>query len=573
VFCGTCGLIPARIVGQRSEKKGARPGDRIVMVGGRIGKDGIHGATFSSEELHEGSPATAVQIGDPITQKKMSDFLLEARDHGMFSSITDNGAGGLASSVGEMARGPGGCRIHLDRAPLKYAGLAPWEILLSEAQERMTLSVPEESLEPLLDLARRREVEVTDLGEFTDSGLFECFYAGRRVAALDMEFLHNGVPVMDLEAQLDPVPARSETLQDTEDLTPDLLGVLGRFNVCSKEAFVRMYDHEVLGQSVLKQFQGAAHDGPGDAAVIRPVPGSARGLAIACGICPKYSDLDAYAMTAAAVDEAVRNLLCVGAKLGTIAGLDNFCWPDPVQSEKTPDGRHKLAQLVRSCEALHEICLAYGIPLISGKDSMKNDYKIGDTKISIPPTILFTAAGIVPDVTQCVSMDAKSPGDFVYVLGETRNEMGGSEYLGLRGEIGNTPPRVDAGRALVLYRALSAAMDKGVVASCHDVSDGGLAVALAETALAGRLGMDIDLAPLGIENDVIALFSESQSRFVVTIPERQAAMFEQLFRGLACRCVGKVYDEPRFRVRHGKCVRVDAALAQLEAAWKRPLAW
>ncbi len=573
VFCGTGGLIPARIEGQRSERKCAGAGDRIVMVGGRIGKDGIHGATFSSEELHEGSPATAVQIGDPITQKKMSDFLIEARDLGHFSSITDNGAGGLASSVGEMAKGPGGCRIHLDRAPLKYAGLAPWEILLSEAQERMTLSVPEESLEPLMDLARRREVEVTDIGEFTDSGLFECFYEGRRVAALSMEFLHNGVPVMDLEARLDPAPLGRETIEDKDDLTGDLLGVLGSYNVCSKEALVRMYDHEVLGQSVLKQFQGAAHDGPGDAAVIRPVPGSKRGLAIACGICPKYSDLDAYAMAAAAVDEAVRNLLCVGARLGTIAGLDNFCWPDPIQSEKTPDGRHKLAQLVRSCEALQEICLAYGIPLISGKDSMKNDYKIGDTKISIPPTLLFTVVGIVPDVTRCVSMDAKNPGDFVYVVGDTRREMGGSEYLALRGEIGATVPRVDAGRALVLYRALSAAMEQGLVASCHDVSDGGLGAALAETALAGRLGMDIDLAPLRTENDVVALFSESQSRFVVTVPAASATSLEQTFRGLPCFCVGKVYDAPRFRVRNGKRVRVDAALAQIEAAWKRPLAW
>lgn len=573
VFCGTGGLIPAAIEGQRSEKKSAKPGDRIVMVGGRIGKDGIHGATFSSEELHEGSPATAVQIGDPITQKKMSDFLLEARDLGLFSSITDNGAGGLASSVGEMAKGPGGCQVHLDRAPLKYAGLAPWEILLSEAQERMTLSVPEEMIEPLMDLARRREVEVTDLGSFTSSGLFECFYNGRRVAALDMEFLHNGVPVMQLEAKLDPVPVRSETLSDADDLTGDMLAVLGSYNVCSKEAFVRMYDHEVLGQSVLKQFQGIAHDGPGDAAVIRPVPGSKRGIAIACGIAPKYSDIDAGAMTAAAVDEAVRNLLCVGAKLGTIAGLDNFCWPDPVQSEKTPDGRHKMAQLVQSCETLREICLVYGIPLISGKDSMKNDYKIGDTKISIPPTLLFTACGIVPDVTKCVSMDAKGANDLVYVLGDTHAEMGGSEYLALKGEIGNTVPRVNAERALVVYTALSAAIEKGLVASCHDVSDGGLGAALAETALAGRLGMDVDLAPLHVENDVVALFGESQSRFVVTVTQSMAGAFEPLFRGLPCYCIGKVVETPQVRVRNGSRVRVNASLAQLEAAWKRPLAW
>ncbi|MCH8205067.1 MAG: phosphoribosylformylglycinamidine synthase, partial [Candidatus Hydrogenedentes bacterium] len=373
VFCGTGGLIPATLNGRPSESKSAKPGDRIVMVGGRIGKDGIHGATFSSEELHEGSPSTAVQIGDPITQKKMSDFLLEARDLGLFSCITDNGAGGLSSSVGEMARGPGGCELHLDKAPLKYTGLAPWEIFLSEAQERMTLAVPPDSMEPLLDLARRREVEAADLGQFTDSGRLECYYQGERIASLDMDFLHDGVPTMLLKAKAAAPPSEDETIVEDVDLAEELKAVLGSLNVCSKESFVRMYDHEVLGQSVLKQFQGAEADGPGDAAVIRPVPGSKRGLAIACGICPKYSDLDAYAMMAAAVDEAVRNLICVGARIGRIAGLDNFCWPDPVQSAKTPDGEHKLAQLVRCCEALHEVCVAYELPVSSGKDSMEND--------------------------------------------------------------------------------------------------------------------------------------------------------------------------------------------------------
>jgi phosphoribosylformylglycinamidine synthase len=573
VFCGTGGLIPAQIEGRRTERKSAAVGDRIVMVGGRIGKDGIHGATFSSEELHGGSPATAVQIGDPITQKKMSDFLLEARDLGLFNSITDNGAGGLSSSVGEMAKGPGGCRIHLDRAPLKYPGLAPWEIFLSEAQERMTLAVPPDNLESLLDLAHRREVEATDLGEFTDSGLLECFYGEDRVAALDMEFLHHGLPQLELEARLDPQPPRREVIEDRPNLTADLLAVLGSLNVCSKESFVRMYDHEVQGQSVLKQFQGAQADGPGDAAVIRPVPDSNRGLAVACGVCPKFSDLDTYWMMASAIDEAVRNLVCVGVPPGMIAGLDNFCWPDPVQSEKTPDGRHKLAQLVRCCEALHEFCIAYGVPLISGKDSMKNDYKIGDTKISIPPTVLFTVVGIVPDVTKCVSMDAKNAGDLVYVLGETRPEFGGSEYLHTKGQLGATVPTVDAKSALERYESLFDAIDQRLVASAHDVSDGGLGVALAETAFAGDLGMEIDLERLGTPNNVVALFSESQSRIVVTVPEPRAEAFEALFRGQSCHRVGTVTADKRLRVRRGSATCVEAGIDDLKAAWKRTLAW
>lgn len=573
VFCGTGGLMPRTVAGQPGHEKAARPGDLIVMSGGRIGKDGIHGATFSSEELHEGSPATAVQIGDPITQKKMHDFLLEARDLGLFSCITDNGAGGLSSSIGEMARSAGGAEIHLDRAPLKYAGLAPWEIFLSEAQERMTLAVPPEKLEAFLALSKRRDVESTAIGSFTGDGLLTCYYNGARIAALSMEFLHDGVPRMVLPAKLEQRPRQPELISENTDLTADLKAVLGALNVCSKESFVRMYDHEVQASSVLKPFQGAENDGPGDAAVIRPVPGSKRGIGVACGIAPKYSDLDAYAMMACAIDEAVRNLVCVGAKMGNIAGLDNFCWPDPVQSEKTPDGAHKLAQLVRCCEALRDLCIAYDIPLISGKDSMKNDYKIGDTKISIPPTVLFTAAALLDDVNKAVSMDVKRADDVIYVLGETGHELGGSEYFALKGQLGQNAPRVDPKRARALYERLSHAIDQGLVASCHDCSDGGLGVALAESAFAGGLGMRIDLAPLGVQSNVAALFSESQSRFVVTVRPDHAEAFEAALDGSACYRVGVVTAEPLFEVTGSGGAKVLAPIADLKAAWQQPLAW
>ncbi len=573
VFCGTGGLIPATVAGQASHEKAARPGDLIVMTGGRIGKDGIHGATFSSEELHEGSPATAVQIGDPITQKKMADFLLEARDLGLFSCITDDGAGGLSSSVGEMARVPGGAEIHLDRAPLKYAGLAPWEIFLSEAQERMTLAVPPDKMDAFMDLAARREVEASVLGTFTDSGRLDCWFEGKLAGSLCMEFLHGGLPRMRLKAELAPAPAAPEIEVKSTDLTGDLKRVLGALNVCSKESFVRMYDHEVLGQSVLKQFQGEAHDGPGDAGVIRPVAGSKRGIAVSCGIAPKYADLDARSMMACAVDEAVRNLVAVGAKMGTIAGLDNFCWPDPVQSEKTPDGAHKLAQLVLACETLYDLCVAYDIPLISGKDSMKNDYKIGDTKISIPPTVLFTAAAVIGDVTRLVSMDAKRAGDGVYVLGDTLDEMGGSEYLNLLGVPGGAAPQVNPLSARKLYERLHLAIMAGLVASCHDCSDGGLGVALAETAFSGGLGMDLDLSHIGVDNGAVALFSESQSRFVVTVPRGKAADFEAAMAGSPVHPLGRTTAEPVLRVLCADGGRVEADIMELKAAWKKPLAW
>jgi phosphoribosylformylglycinamidine synthase len=571
VFCGTGGLIPVTINGKPSHEKCAQPGDLIVMCGGRIGKDGIHGATFSSEELHEGSPATAVQIGDAITQKKMADFLIEARDLGLFSNITDNGAGGLSSSIGEMAKGSGGAAIHLDRAPLKYPGLAPWEIFLSEAQERMTLGVPPAKKNAFLDLAKRREVEATVLGEFTASGRLECFHLGKLIGALDMHFLHDGVPKMHLQAKWTPPTRKPEITIQQSDLMADLKAVLGSLNVCSKESFVRMYDHEVLAQSVLKQFQGVNHDGPGDAGVIRPVPGSKRGIAVACGITPKYSDLDTYWMMASSVDEAVRNLVAVGARIGTIAGLDNFCWPDPVKSDKTPDGDYKLAQLVRCCEALYDFCTAYDIPLISGKDSMKNDYKIGDTKISIPPTVLFTAAAIIDDVTKVVSMDVKRAGDAVYVVGETHNEMGGSEYLALRGELGANVPKVDAKKARALYKKLSAAIASGLVASCHDCSDGGLGVALAESAFSGGFGMEIELYSVGVENDVVALFSESQSRFVVTTAADKADEFESAMSGAAFARLGTTTQSDLFKIHGCDGKWHEARLGELKAAWQRTL--
>ena len=576
VFCGTGGLMPAEVSGRPSHEKTANPGDLIVMVGGRIGKDGIHGATFSSEELHESSPAGAVQIGDPITQKKMVDFILEARDAGLYTCITDNGAGGLSCSVGEMARYCGGCELHLDRAPLKYSGLAPWEILLSEAQERMTLAVAPEQIDQFMQLAQRRSVEATVLGTFTDSGRYHVLYAGKTIAYLSMEFLHEGVPKMELDAQWEPPSHPEPDFADPADLTADLKAVLGRLNVCSKESFVRQYDHEVQGGSVLKPFVGVANDGPGDASIAKPVLGSDRGVVIACGICPKYSDIDTYHMMACAIDEAVRNAICVGAKIGHIAGLDNFCWPDPVQSEKTPDGKLKLAQLVRACQALYDYCTAYDLPCISGKDSMKNDFKVGETKISVPPTVLFSVIGVVEDVKKAVSMDAKQPGDIVYVVGETRDELGAGEYLAEKGYTGNNIPKVDAAVARKTYEALSLAIEQGLVASCHDVSDGGLVAALAETAFAGGLGMEVDLrnVPGTLERNDTILFSETQSRFVVTVSPDKAKQFEAALDGCVLSPVGTVVERADFEVTglDGRLV-VQSDIHELKEAWQAPLRW
>jgi phosphoribosylformylglycinamidine synthase len=577
VFCGTGGIMPSKVAGKPSHEKSVLPGDLIVMTGGRIGKDGIHGATFSSVELTEESPATAVQIGDPITQKVMIDFLLEARDFGLYRCITDNGAGGLSSSVGETARMSGGAELHLERAPLKYEGLEPWEILLSEAQERMTLAVPPDRLNEFQELASRRGVESTVLGTYTDSGRFHVLYEGKTVGYLDMDFLHDGLPRMELKARWEKPVHEEPEFPPPENLSETLKQILGRLNVCSKESWVRQYDHEVQGGSTVKPFVGLECDGPSDAAVVKPVLNLDVGVIVANGIVPRYSDIDTYNMVACCVDEAVRNVIAVGGNLDCIAGLDNFCWPDPIQSDKAPDGRYKLAQLVRANMALRDYCTAYGIPLISGKDSMKNDYGVPPNKISIPPTLLFTVLGRMEDVSTAVTMDVKNPGDLVYVIGVTRHELGGSEYYAQNGFTGNSIPSVDAEVARRTYEKISALTRVGVVNSCHDCSDGGLGVCLAESSFAGGLGMEVSLKNLprdGIERDDLILFSESQSRFVITVDPDVKEQVEQELGGVPFDCIGRVSKDDRFQIRGtGGSIIVSTTIGELKIAWKEPLHW
>ena len=573
VYCGTASIMPAQLHGKPCHEKQVHIGDHIIMTGGRIGKDGIHGATFSSEELHEGSPVTAVQIGDPITQRRMFDFLILARDRGLYNSITDNGAGGLSSSIGEMAEDTGGFELYLERAPLKYPGLQPWEVLISEAQERMSLAVPEDKLEAFMQLAGEMGVEATDLGHFTDSGYYHCLFKGETVCYLDMQFLHGGVPQMQ-------IPARWERKGHTEpqlpepDLNAALLGLLGRLNICSKEAVVRRYDHEVQAGTVVKPLTGVCNDGPSDAAVFRPLFDSFEGIVTAHGICPSYSDIDTYHMMACAIDEALRNYVAVGGNIEHVAGLDNFCWCDPVESERTPDGAYKAAQLVRANKALYAYCVAFGVPLISGKDSMKNDYQIGDTKISIPPTVLFSVIGKIDDVRKALTMDVKAPGDLVYLLGRTADELGGSEYYRMHGELGAQVPQVDAARALALYRTINQAQQQGLLRSCHDLSDGGLAVALAEKAFAGGFGIDADLDQAvqpGQLSDQALLFSESQSRLAVTVSPENRQTVEALFGACDCAYLGQVTQEPVLRLRRGTRILIDATNQQNKAAWQAPL--
>jgi len=583
VYCGTVGIMPRRLAdGRESHDKTPSPGDVIYMVGGRVGSDGIHGATFSSLELTEESPSSAVQIGDPITQKKMVDMLLKARDDGLLQVTTDNGAGGLSSSIGEMAELTGGAKVDLSQVPLKQMGLSSWEILVSESQERMTVGVKPEDCQEFEKLASLHEVEATAVGTFTDSGDFHILHGEQSVALLPIEFLHDGVPQLQLESEW--IPPVNEEPSYPQTNASDMGGILSRLlarpNIASKEWWVRSYDHEVIAQTVIKPFCGVNHDAPGDAAVIAPIHGETQGAVISCGIIPRYSDIDTYAMVAGCIDEAVRNAVCVGVDLDRMAGLDNFCWPDSVESEKTPDGRYKLAQLVRANRALDDVCRAYQLPCISGKDSMKNDVIINGEKISVPPTLLFTLLGNHEDIRKAVSSDFKNSGDIIYLLGQTHQELGASELVTMfrdecGGGIGGKVPAIDTTRNLALYRDLTAAMRQELVVSAHDCSDGGFAVALAEACFGADSGCSVDISEIFNDNNSLdkwgALFGESLGRILVSVKDEYSSEFEAVMASNACFRLGEVVSGDEITISKSGVTILQASMSALKQSWQATL--
>jgi phosphoribosylformylglycinamidine synthase len=553
------------------------------MCGGRVGKDGIHGVTASSEVFSEHTPAGHVQIGDPYTQKKMHDFLLEARDEGLIRFITDNGGGGLSSSVGESARFSNGCEIELEKVPLKYEGLDQWEIWVSESQERMTVAIRPEDRDRFMALSRQHAVESTVIGRYTGSGKLHITYGEKTCAYVDLDLLTSGFPQWTFDAEWRSPEDRGlaePVLRPPKDYGMLLVEMLSRPNICSKEWIVRQYDHEVQGSSVIKPLVGADRDVHSDGAVIRPVLSSDRGLAFSQALLPFYSAIDAYHMTACTIDEAVRRLIAVGGDPDHIGGVDNFCWPSiQYHPEGNPDGRFKAAQLVRSCRALKDLCLAYGIPLLSGKDSMYVDGHLpgryGEThKVSALETLQFSAIGVVTDVNRCMTMDAKMAGDRVYVVGLTRNELGGSEYYDRFGYIGLNVPQVKPGEVSALYRALAGAIKEELTASVHGVYRGGLGAHLALVAMAGNLGMRIDLGAVpaeGVDRDDRLLFSESAGRFIVTVAPEQAERFEHRFQGLPIAWVGDIAADGRFAVKGADGTEiVTKPVTELKAAWKKP---
>jgi phosphoribosylformylglycinamidine synthase len=563
VFAGTVGILPREHEGRKLYEKKAEPGDLIVVVGGRVGKDGIHGATFSSEALDPASPVTAVQIGDPITQKKFSDVIVkEARDIGLYRSITDNGAGGISCSVAEMAKECGGCEVQLEKVPLKYPGMAPWEIWISESQERMTLAVPPENIDAFMELMQRREVEATVIGTFTHSGKCIVLYDNRVVMDISLEFLHDGLPKKLLTTTYTKKVFPEPDAACPERLDSTLIAMLKRKNLCSHEFISIQYDHTVQGGHVLGPVQGKGRV-QSAASLTKVLPGSGKGVGLSQGLFPSYSEIDPYRMAAASIDLAVRGLIAIGVPLDSIAILDNFCWC-------SSDDPERLGQLKLAAQACYDISTAFGTPFISGKDSMFNDFsgfdeKNNRIKISVPPTLLVSSIGVHPDVVKSVSLDAKIPGDLVYLIGETREELGGSEYFIHLGCPGNNVPALDAARMKTCYQRLTDAITHEYIASAYPVTHGGLGIALTKVAIAGRLGMDITL-PKGMRPDYF-LFSESLGRFVVTVAPDKKRAFEQAL-GPDAMLIGRV-TQSTFRVT-GETLLIDLPVKELESAYKAP---
>jgi len=569
VYCGNIGIMD-------KDKcfKNPQAGNVIVMVGGRIGRDGIHGATFSSGEMtheHETIFSHAVQIGNPITEKKMLDVLVQANKAGLYEAITDCGAGGLSSAVGEMGQELG-AEVDLEKAPLKYAGLNYTEIWISEAQERMVIAVKPENLAAIQKIFDDENVESTVVGRFTDDKKLVLRYNGQEVGELDMEFLHNGVPKYSRKAVWETPKLTEPSIAEKDDYNDELMEILSSYNVASKEWVIRQYDHEVQGGSVVKPLTGIDNDGPSDGAVIQPKLDSSRGLAISCGMNPVYGDIDPYWMALAGIEEAIRNIICVGGRVDRIAILDNYCWGDCTRPET-------LGPLVRASQACYDGAMAFGTPFISGKDSLNNVFACEDGKrISIPSTLLISAMSIVDDIGKCITMDAKKASNLLFIVGLTEDELGGSHYYKIKGELGANVPRLDLAIAPKIASKIAEAIAAGLVASCHDCSEGGLAVALSEMAFAGGLGIEADLRGLPKSKDCrrvdAQLFSESNSRYIVEVEPDNYDAFAKLMLNLPFGQIGKVTEEKKLIIKSedGKNV-IESDIESLKKAWQRTFDW
>ncbi len=578
VYVGCVGVIPQKIGERETWKKKAVSGDLIYMVGGDVGIDGIHGATFSSMELSDSSPSTTVQIGDPFTQKKLTDFLLEARDKNLFNSVTDNGAGGLSSSVGEMAKDCNGALICLESVPLKYPNLASWEIVVSESQERMTFAVCVQKSNDFELLSQKHDIKASCIGKFEDTGYFTVKNGEELVAQIKMDFLHRGNPKMHLKAhwsgpKKQDNPYRQNQRQQPPPSLEALESLLSHPNIASKEPWVRRYDHEVQGQTIVKPFYQNRYRSPGDSGVLL-LKGHGgeenNAVAVGHGLHPFLSEIDPYLMAVFSVDECVRNLLCSGGNLSKTALLDNFCWPNPIHGIKNLEGEHRLGQLIRACEGLYDTCLSYGLPLISGKDSMKNDYnglsrKGKKLSCSVLPTLLIS--GMAQVDTRCILPSfAPREGELLVELGKIETKrLTCSSYERIFEIEGDRPPTIMLDEHFNILKRVESLRDNGILSSLHDVADGGALVSIVEMLFANELGVDIKLH----KEDTVSFFGEGPTCFMASISPDKIRSAQELM-GENFKIWGKICGTKKLTLNVNN-KKTEVSISRLVQCWNEGL--
>jgi phosphoribosylformylglycinamidine synthase len=573
VYCGTMGMLPKSKI-----KKKVSSGDLILLVGGRTGRDGIHGATFSSVKLDSKSDVNAVQIGNPIVEKKVLDAMLEARDLNLFEAVTDCGAGGLSSAIGELGEKTG-AMVYLDKVPLKYCGLSPWEIWISEAQERMVFAISSENKDKIIEIFKKEDVEATVVGEFTNNKRLVISYNGNIVANLDMEFLHNGIPKLVRSAVYRVTEEKVQRPHEmsSSEISLVLKALLADLNVCSREWIIRQYDHEVQGQTIVKPLQGNCIEisGPGDAAVIFPytiVKDTKKGIVLSNGFNPQYGKVNVYKMVCSSIEEALRNAVSVGGNIEKISLLDNFCWGNTNNPEV-------LGSLVCAMNACYDMSKAFDVPFISGKDSLHNEYSIDGKKYSIPPALLISAMGVIDNIENTVTMSFKNSGNKVFLLGVTRNELGASTFAKVRNIRSGVVPDIYPNESKKIMKGIYRAINESIVESCHDCSEGGLAVAVSEMAFSAKKGVQVYVDAVKTEASMLLnmseiLFSESNGRFVVEVSPKNEDKFRKILNGAIFAEIGYVTDNVNivFESRKDK-LRVQENSENLLKIWQSTLNW
>lgn len=570
VAVGSYGLIPKK----NAIKKLPKVGDFIVTIGGATGRDGIHGATFSSGEMTQETGdvlGSSVQIGNAIEEKRIIDAVVALRNKNLIRAITDCGAGGYSSAIGEMGETIG-ARVFLEKAPLKYSGLAPWEIFLSESQERLILAISPKNVKKAQKICNLLNVPISTLGKFDRSKRLVVTYKNQKVCDMPMKFIHDGLPQRNMVCKSDKRKAIREKLPKAPNSDKNWRQVFEKIlahpNVASKEPIVRMYDHNVQGSNALHPFGGVNLDAPNDAVVLRPILNKKYGFITAHGLNPILNKIDPYWGSVWAIAEAVSNYVAVGGDLKDAALIDNFVWPFPDEES--------LAELDKSVDACIDTAKILKMPFISGKDSLSSTFRYHDGKVlKIPPVLLISVFGKIPDVTKTTSADFKKIDSTIVLVGKSDfKNLAGSTYFDVTKSASANLPKVDLKSFSKTLSSITKGIQSRKILTCHDISEGGLTTTLFEMCLGGGVGAKIDVSKLYkgvslLERLDFVLFAETAGTFLIEVDNPLVA--KKIFKNVPYKIIGKTTEDESISISNGKKLLVSAPISQLKKAWQKPL--